>query len=82
SPGVDVLAHGDVIVEVNRKPTPHAADYRKVLADLKDGQVAWLLVFRPRPEATFLAKVEVEKRPAEKADKAKADKKVARKARP
>jgi len=82
SPGVDVLAHGDVIVEVNRKATPHPADYRKVLADLKDGQVAWLLVYRPRPEATFLAKVEVEKRPAEKADKAKADKKVARKARP
>ncbi|HEY8152167.1 MAG TPA: trypsin-like peptidase domain-containing protein [Vicinamibacteria bacterium] len=77
SPGVDVLAHGDVIVEVNRKPTPHAADYRKVLADLKDGQVAWLLVYRPRPEATFLAKVEVEKRAADKADK-----KVARKARP
>ncbi|HEU0105060.1 MAG TPA: hypothetical protein VFT38_02750, partial [Vicinamibacteria bacterium] len=82
SPGVDVLAHGDVIVEVNRKATPHPADYRKVLADLKDGQMAWLLVFRPRPEATFLAKVEVEKRPAERADKAKADKKVARKARP
>jgi S1-C subfamily serine protease len=77
SPGVDVLAHGDVSVEVNRKPTPHAADYRKVLADLKDGQVAWLLVYRPRPEATFLAKVEVEKRAPDKADK-----KVARKARP
>jgi serine protease Do len=77
SPGVDVLAHGDVIVEVNRQPTPHSADYRKVLADLKDGQVAWLFVFRPRPEATFLAKLEVEKRPA-----VKAAKKVARKARP
>jgi serine protease Do len=83
SPGVDVLAHGDVIVEVNRQSTPHTADYRKVLAGLKDGQVAWLFVFRPRPEATFLAKVEVEKRPAAKAVKAdKADKKVARKARP
>jgi serine protease Do len=76
SPGVDVLAHGDVIVEVNRHPTPHAADYRKVLADLKDGQLAWLFVFRPRPEATFLAKLEVEKRPADK------NKKVAKKARP
>jgi serine protease Do len=77
-PGVDVLAHGDVIVEVNRRPTPHQADYRKVVASLPNGQVAWLFVYRPRPEATFLAKVEVEKRP-EKADK---DKKVARKARP
>jgi serine protease Do len=74
APGVDVLAHGDVIVEVNRHPTPHVAEYKKVLADLKDGQMAWLFVYRPRPEATFLAKVEVDKKPAEK--------KVARKARP
>jgi serine protease Do len=78
SPGVDVLAHGDVIVEVNRQATPHAADYRKVLADLKDGQVAWLFVYRPRPEATFLAKVEVEKKPPP--DKKVAEKKVERKA--
>jgi len=78
SPGVDVLAHGDVIVEVNRQATPHASDYKKVLADLKDGQVAWLFVYRPRPEATFLAKVEVEKKPP--ADKKVAEKKVERKA--
>jgi serine protease Do len=71
SPGVDVLAHGDVIVEVNRQPTPHQSDYRKVLSGLEDGQVAWLFVYRPRPEATFLAKVEVEKRAEKKAaDKA------------
>ena len=66
SPGVDVLAHGDVIVEVDRHPTPHQADYRKALATLKDGEVAWLFVYRPRPEGTFLAKVEVEKRPEKK----------------
>jgi serine protease Do len=78
SPGVDVLAHGDVIVEVNRQATPRVADYKKVLADLKDGQVAWLFVYRPRPEATFLAKVEVEKRPP--AEKKVADKKVEGKA--
>jgi serine protease Do len=78
SPGVDVLSHGDVIVEVNRQATPHAADYKKVLADLKDGQVAWLFVYRPRPEATFLAKVEVEKKPPP--DKKAAEKKVERKA--
>ena len=75
SPGVDVLAHGDIIVEVNRQPTPHATDYKKVLAGLEDGQVAWLFVYRPRPEATFLAKVEVEKRPAKVADK-KGDRKA------
>jgi serine protease Do len=80
SPGVDVLAHGDVIVEVNRQATPHASDYKKILADLKDGQVAWLFVYRPRPEATFLAKVEVEKKPP--ADKKVAEKKVERKGHP
>ena len=62
-PGRGRPAHGDVIVEVNRQPTPHESDYRKVLAALQDGQVAWLFVYRPRPEATFLAKVEVEKQP-------------------
>ena len=92
SPDIDVLAHGDVIVEVNRHATPHQADYRKVLSSLHDGQVAWLFVYRPQPEATFLAKVDVEKRPDKKPDKKadvlKADarkpegKKVARKARP
>jgi serine protease Do len=75
-PGVDVLSHGDVIVEVNRHPTPHLSEYRKVLASMADGQVAWLFVYRPQPEATFLAKVEVEKRPE------KPDKKQARKGRP
>jgi hypothetical protein len=40
--------------------------------------VAWLFVYRPRPEATFLAKVEVEKRP----EKPEKDKKTARKGRP
>jgi serine protease Do len=80
SPGVDVLAHGDVIVEVNRQATPHAADYKKILADLKDGQVAWLFVYRPRPEATFLAKVEVEKKPP--VDKKVTEKKVERKGHP
>jgi len=62
APGIDVLAHGDVIVEVNRAPTPHETEYRKVLSSLEDGQTAWLFVYRPRPEATFLAKVEVEKK--------------------
>ncbi|HEV7499954.1 MAG TPA: trypsin-like peptidase domain-containing protein [Vicinamibacteria bacterium] len=85
SPDVDVLAEGDVIVEVNRHPTPRASDYRKVLSSLRDGQVAWLFVYRPRPEATFLAKVDVEKKP-EKPDKPEkkppAAKKAARKARP
>src|SRR5262249_53314015 len=69
SPGIDIIAHGDVIVEVNRHATPHLGEYRKVMASLKDGDVAWLYVYRPQPEGTFLAKVEVEKRPEKKAEK-------------
>jgi serine protease Do len=61
-PGLDVLAHGDVILEVNRRPLGGMADYRKALAALADGDVAWLLVYRARPEGTFLAKVEVDRR--------------------
>jgi serine protease Do len=61
-PGTDALEQGDLIVEVNRVPTPDAAAYRKVLATLAPGQSAWLYVYRPRPAGSFLTRVEVEKR--------------------
>jgi serine protease Do len=61
-PGTDSLEEGDLIVEVNRQPTPDAATYRKVLASLGPGESAWLYVFRPRPAESFLTRVEVEKR--------------------
>jgi serine protease Do len=61
-PGTDALEEGDLIVEVNRVPTPDAATYRKVLATLAPGQSAWLYVYRPRPAGSFLTRVEVEKR--------------------
>jgi serine protease Do len=60
APGLDTLAHGDVVLELNRHPTPDLAAYRAALASLKPGAVAWLYVYRTRPETTFLAKVEVE----------------------
>jgi serine protease Do len=63
-PGLDVLAHGDVILEIDRKPIDGMSDYRKAVSALKDGDQAWLLVYRARPEGTFLAKVEVERRPS------------------
>jgi Do/DeqQ family serine protease len=63
SPGIDPLAHGDLIVEVNRKPTPDLASYRHALAALKPGDVALLFVYRPRPESTLLVKAEVEGKP-------------------
>lgn len=61
APGIDPLTHGDLIVEVNRHPTPDMAAYRKVLASLEPGHVAWLFVYRPRPETTLLIKTEVER---------------------
>jgi serine protease Do len=61
-PGTDALEEGDLIVEVNRVPTPDAAAYRKVLQTLAPGQSAWLYVYRPRPAGSFLTRVEVEKR--------------------
>ena len=60
-PGTDALEEGDVIVEVNRRPTPNLGAYRKVLASLAPDESAWLFVYRPRPAGSFLTKVEVEK---------------------
>jgi serine protease Do len=48
-PGTDVLAEGDIVVEVNRQPTPDLASYRKIVSALHTGDQAWLYVFRPQP---------------------------------
>ena len=58
--GLEQLVHGDLVLEVNRQPTPDLASYRTALAGLKAGDVAWLFVQRPRPAGTFLARIEVE----------------------
>jgi serine protease Do len=58
--GMEQLAHGDLVLEVNRQPTPDLPAYRKAVAGLAPGQVAWLFVQRPRPSGTFLARIEVE----------------------
>ena len=60
-PGADALDRGDVIVEINRHPAPDLAAYRRLLGALEPGQSAWLFVYRPRPESSFLTKIEVEK---------------------
>jgi serine protease Do len=62
SPDADALTHGDVIMEINREPVPDVATYRKVVSGLRPGELALLIVYRPRPISTFLAKVEVEDR--------------------
>ena len=61
SPGIEALSNGDVVVEVNRHPTPDLAAYRKLVAALPDGEIAWLFVYRPRPGASFLAKLVVDR---------------------
>jgi hypothetical protein len=58
--GLEQLVHGDLVLEVNRQPTPDLAAYRKAVGELKAGEVAWLFVQRPRPAGTFLARIEVE----------------------
>jgi serine protease Do len=58
-PGADPIEHGDLIVEVNRKPTPTIAAYEKALGGLKAGEGAWLLLYRPRPAAVYLTRIEV-----------------------
>jgi serine protease Do len=61
-PGTDVLAEGDIVVEVNRRPTPDVASYRRIVSSLRVGDPAWLYVFRPQPKASrgsFLTRIEV-----------------------
>ena len=61
SPGIEALSNGDVVVDLNRHPTPDVAAYRKLVAGLPDGEIAWLFVYRPRPGASFLAKLVVDR---------------------
>jgi len=61
SPGAEALAHGDLIVELNRRPTPDLESYRRVVDSLRDGERVWLFVYRPRPpRSSSLIKLEVE----------------------
>jgi serine protease Do len=62
-PGTDTLEEGDLVVEVNRKPTPDVASYRRAVGAFRPGELAWLYVYRPRERRVFLTRIEVEKRP-------------------
>jgi len=59
-PGADSLEHGDLILEINRSATPDLAAYQRALSAIRPGDVAWLLVYRPHPSGTFLARLDVE----------------------
>ena len=58
-PGTDVLEEGDLVVEVNRRPTPNVTAYRRALSELPEGESAWLYVYRPHPSGAFLTRLEV-----------------------
>jgi serine protease Do len=60
SSGADTLEHGDIVVEVNRRPTPDLGAYKKALDSLKPGEVAWLYVYRTTttPRVSLLAKLD------------------------
>jgi serine protease Do len=60
--GPDTPAHGDIIVEVNRRRTADKAEYERTLRSLPAGEPAFVLVFRPRTSSLFLAKLDVERR--------------------
>jgi S1-C subfamily serine protease len=60
--GTEAMEEGDLVLEVNRRPTPSAAAYREALRALAPGEAAWLFVYRPHGRATFLVKLEVEGR--------------------
>jgi serine protease Do len=48
SPADDAdIRHGEVVLEVNRQPVRNAADYRRLSATLKPGDVLVLLVYLP-----------------------------------
>jgi serine protease Do len=59
-PGADAIEHGDLVVEVNRRPTPTLPAYEDALRALKPGEGAWLLLYRPRPAAVYLTRIEAE----------------------
>ncbi len=56
--GLDALAKGDVILELNRKPTPDVPSYQAALKELAAGEPAFLLVYRRG--GTFLVKLVLE----------------------
>jgi serine protease Do len=62
-PGADQIEHGDLVVEVNRRPTPTVADYEQAIRALEPGAGAWLLLYRPRPAAVYLTRIEAEAKP-------------------
>ena len=41
------IERGHVLLEINRRPVRSAEDYRRLMADVRSGDVLTLYVFRP-----------------------------------
>jgi serine protease Do len=46
SPAADILAPGDIIIEINRKKIANVGEYKAIVASLKAGQNILLLIYR------------------------------------
>ena len=60
SAGADILERGDVVLEIDRQPTPDVAAYRRILASFTEESTAWLLVRRPSTDDVLLTRLESE----------------------
>jgi serine protease Do len=58
--GADDLERGDLVVQVDRRPTGDLEAYRAVVGGLAPGSPAWLYRYRPRARSVALVKLEVE----------------------
>jgi serine protease Do len=55
------LQHGDVIIEINRKPVLTSSDYRRVAAAARPGDVLALYLYEPETGQRALRTVRVER---------------------
>ncbi len=60
SSGADEIERGDVVLEVNRKPTPDLGTYRSVVLGRPRDAVTWLYLYRPRTAQSYLAKLKTD----------------------
>jgi S1-C subfamily serine protease len=57
------VRHGEVVVEINRKPVRNAAEYRREAALVKPGDVVLLYVYQPDTGQRAVRTVRIEPAP-------------------
>jgi serine protease Do len=55
------LQHGDVVIEINRKPVPSAAAYRQMVAAARPGDVLAIYLYEPETGQRALRTIRVER---------------------